>query len=146
DGIEATRQIRALPPPSGDVYIIAMTAHAMSGAKEEYLAAGMNDYVSKPIDAKLLLSKLSALAPKRKVQDVPETAGPDPSCDEAAAATPRAILVLDDEKLADLERVFPPATLHDFVTMFIVECEAHRERIGHYAATDDFASLAREAH
>ena len=65
-GIEATAQIRALPPTSCDVYIIAMTADAMSGAKEEYLAAGMDDYISKPVDANLLLSKLGGSCRKRK--------------------------------------------------------------------------------
>ncbi len=46
DGVEATRQIRTLPPPKHLVPIIALTANAMSGAKEEYLAAGMDDFVS----------------------------------------------------------------------------------------------------
>ncbi len=54
-GYEATRRIRGMPKFS-DLPIIAMTAHAMAGAKEECLAAGMNDYVTKPIDTKELFS------------------------------------------------------------------------------------------
>lgn len=62
DGVQATRQIRGLPGSKGSIPIIAMTAHAMAGAKEDYLAAGMNDYISKPIQPELLLSKLAALS------------------------------------------------------------------------------------
>ncbi len=65
DGIEATRQIRALPAPKGQVPIIALTANAMIGASEQYLAAGMNDYVSKPIDAATLRAKLEKIAAAR---------------------------------------------------------------------------------
>jgi len=62
DGVQATRQIRALPEPKCGIPIIAMTANAMSGAKDEYLTAGMNDYISKPVQPKLLLAKLAMLA------------------------------------------------------------------------------------
>jgi signal transduction histidine kinase/DNA-binding response OmpR family regulator len=61
DGVRATRQIRALPEPKRNIPIIAMTAHAMTGAKEQYLAAGMSDYISKPIQVKMLLSKLAKI-------------------------------------------------------------------------------------
>ena len=65
DGVQATREIRSLASPKCDVPIIALTAHALSGAKEEYVAAGMNDYVSKPIDPATLLVKLAQFTSKR---------------------------------------------------------------------------------
>ena len=63
DGIEATRQIRALPGARGRVPVVALTADAMTGAKEYYLQAGMDDYLAKPIRAAALLAQLDALVP-----------------------------------------------------------------------------------
>ena len=48
DGIEATRHIRRELPIGEQPYIIAITARAMAGDRERFLAAGMNDYLSKP--------------------------------------------------------------------------------------------------
>ncbi|MFZ5572337.1 MAG: response regulator [Thermodesulfobacteriota bacterium] len=60
DGFEATRIIRdpASTVRDHDVRIIAMTAHAMSGDRERCLAAGMNAYISKPIQPKQLLEMI----------------------------------------------------------------------------------------
>ena len=59
DGVEATHKIRALPHPKSDMPIIALTANAMAGAREQYLAAGMDDYVSKPFKREQLLDAVS---------------------------------------------------------------------------------------
>lgn len=55
DGVTATREIREL---GHAVPIIAMTANALKGDEEAYLAAGMNDYIAKPVDRRLLVKTL----------------------------------------------------------------------------------------
>ena len=66
DGYECTRQIRL--PETGvldpNIPIIAVTAHAMAGDKEQCLASGMDDYISKPINHSELQSKLAQWAPR----------------------------------------------------------------------------------
>jgi CheY-like chemotaxis protein len=60
DGKEAIRRIRASAEPWRDIPVIALTADAMSGDRERYLALGMTDYVSKPLDQRELTGKLAA--------------------------------------------------------------------------------------
>ncbi len=59
DGMEATQRIRADLPAHRQPYIIAMTAHAMQGYKEECIAVGMNDYVTKPVKKDALAEALT---------------------------------------------------------------------------------------
>jgi two-component system, sensor histidine kinase and response regulator len=63
DGLEATRKIRKKSRLK-KLPIIAMTAHAMTGDREKSLAAGMNDHITKPIDAHALYQVLKKWLPK----------------------------------------------------------------------------------
>ena len=61
DGIETITQIRASKEAWANTPVLALTADAMSGDREKYIAAGMNGYVSKPIDSRELLTQISQL-------------------------------------------------------------------------------------
>jgi two-component system, cell cycle response regulator DivK len=61
DGWEATRRIKA-SEATKNIPVIALTAHAMSGDREEAMAAGCDDYDTKPIDLARLLPKIEKFA------------------------------------------------------------------------------------
>jgi PAS domain S-box-containing protein len=61
DGIAASQAIRRLPGDVRRIPIIALTANAMAGQREEYIEAGMDDYVSKPIDMAQLMAAMTRL-------------------------------------------------------------------------------------
>jgi two-component system cell cycle response regulator DivK len=60
DGWEATRQIKAVPE-TRSIPVIALTAHAMAGDREKAIAAGCDDFDTKPVDLARLLEKIEAL-------------------------------------------------------------------------------------
>ncbi len=137
DGVQATRQIRDLPPPKCAIPIIAMTAHAMAGAREQYLAAGMNDYISKPIQITHLMAILADVAARR-----PRPA-PGPAAPQAAEADAP---VLDAAQLADLQGALKPTALREFITLYLGDVDLHLEEIARSRARKDYGRVAIEAH
>jgi CheY-like chemotaxis protein len=63
DGWEATRLLKTMPE-TRSIPIIAITAHAMAGDREKSLAAGCNDYDTKPIDFRRLVEKIQGFLSK----------------------------------------------------------------------------------
>ena len=65
DGWEATKRIKA-QPATRHIPVIALTAHAMTGDREKALAAGCDDFDTKPVEMPRLLEKVRALLPKKE--------------------------------------------------------------------------------
>jgi len=131
DGVQATRRIRALPPPANGIRMIGLTANAMAGAREEYLAAGMDDYLSKPVDPNVLLSML---------------AGRPVSPAAAGGLEPNGTAELDGERLAFLADLMPGNSVRDFVSAFLDTGIACMEHIRSALAEGDLAQVGHEAH
>jgi CheY-like chemotaxis protein len=128
DGIQATVRIRTLPSPANSVTIIAVTAHAMNGAKEEYLAMGVDDYLAKPIDARTLLGKLAGLDTRP---------GVDTGADDAT---------LDLPQLESLAAHLPVDSVRQLLASFPHQIDGQISSIEAFSAAGDLPAVAREAH
>lgn len=68
DGVETTHIIRRFYTEYSDVPIIALTANAVDGIKDMFLREGMNDFIAKPIELKVLTAKVKQWLPVEKIQ------------------------------------------------------------------------------
>jgi PAS domain S-box-containing protein len=109
DGYETTRRIRALDGAVQNVPIIALTAAAMSGDRERCLAAGMDDYISKPLDVPSLKAALDR-----------QTGGHGRQPDNAAGTPPLEGGDLElTGRLADFKSRFPGETFRRICEEFL---------------------------
>ncbi len=120
DGYEATRRIRAGAGGvrASRVPVIALTAHAMASDREKCLAAGMNDYLTKPIRLEILQQALQRHGIRSHAASVPTLDAAQISISE----TPLVGAVLDPEQvnqLRDLPGRAHPTLLGDVVQMFL---------------------------
>jgi CheY-like chemotaxis protein/HPt (histidine-containing phosphotransfer) domain-containing protein len=106
DGLEATGHILRRWPSEGRPRIIAMTANAMEGDREAYLAAGMDDYVSKPIRVEELVRALSESRPTNMSNDV------NGSATEDVEQT-----LTEAESAGDTQQILDPAALETLLEL-----------------------------
>lgn len=141
DGLEATKQIRALSSEKADIPIIAVTAHAMEKEKEFVFAAGMNDYVSKPVNRDQLLDALDRWTREHPKQELKADLGNRP-----AAKPIDEVPVLDDQALEQLAEDIDPEMVPDLVSSFLQDARGRIERIAEAIGEDDFETVEMESH
>jgi signal transduction histidine kinase/DNA-binding response OmpR family regulator/HPt (histidine-containing phosphotransfer) domain-containing protein len=149
DGVGATREIRALPEPKRSVPIIAMTANAMMGAEREYLDAGMDDYVSKPVKAAVLFEKLAAIAGDRTERLPPADLLASAANSVAKPDRPpeaSEINLLDYGTLAELQDVLPADSVRDLLQLYLADTEGQIVRIRESSTRGNLAGMAGSAH
>ena len=98
DGMETLQKLQKLPGYQ-DKPCIALTANAVSGAREMYLEAGFTDYLSKPVDGAKLEATLLTYLPSDKVKEPEADAAPAPA---ALSDTPTVLVVDDDPTICAL--------------------------------------------
>jgi HPt (histidine-containing phosphotransfer) domain-containing protein len=140
DGIAAAREIRQLPGRAGQVPIIALTSHAMAGTREEVIAAGMDDYISKPFDAHVLLAKLQHLAAFRSAG---EERKPQPAPGRQEG---KGDVRFDRSKIEQLSAATSAAAVVPLLSSLIEAIEQRVTLTLRLVGGEDLGQAGREAH
>jgi signal transduction histidine kinase/CheY-like chemotaxis protein len=128
DGLDATRRIRQRWPDGGP-HIIAMTANAMAEDRDECLAAGMDDYLAKPIRLEALAEALRAV--EHRASQTAEAVG---------------VAELDRQPLDDLVAMGGTTLLGQVIDAFLAEAPRLLTEMGNSLQHQDATQLRRAAH
>jgi len=133
NGYEATERIRELEKSKGQhITIVAMTAHAMQGAREECLRHGMDGYLSKPINTEALWSELDNIGQGVSIEA--EKAAPQQK--GVVADFKRALKAMDDST----------ELFNEIVRLFLEDAPQHMQKIKEALANDDSKTVNHSAH
>ncbi|WP_049974048.1 DUF3369 domain-containing protein [Azospirillum sp. B4] len=135
DGIEATRRMRAM---GARMPIIAITANAMAGMREEYLAAGMDDYVAKPFDRGHFIGKVVHWA-------CGQAAEPGVT-NQTVASVPPLFGILAEDRLGELATMAARPDFIRIVTGFWTLGKQRVETLAEAARNRDLKALRAESH
>ena len=137
DGVETTHMIRELHQEYENVPIIALTANAVGGAKNMFLEEGMNDFIAKPIEVHVLISKMKQWLPKNKItKGVKNTAHAQNTLPQIEGIDSAAAI-----KMIGSEKVFW-SVLKDYHRLIPQKLEAIKK----YFATEDWRNYTIEVH
>jgi PAS domain S-box-containing protein len=156
DGIAATRAIRSRERDGSHVPIIALTANAMSGDRERCIESGMDDYVSKPIEAAALVAALARVTGARAATDTTATAAANPRAapapginsvpaDTDADAT-QAINASYNRHEALTRAAADEELLAQIIDIYIEETPALVAQVGEFLQSGDHEQAFRAAH
>ncbi len=155
DGLAATARIRAGEPSGRRAAIIALTADATPQDRERCLAAGMDDYLSKPVRAALLEETVERWLPETLLADAQVAPHGDlPDSGEAHrgtafAGSPPAPVLLDRETIETIREIAegePGDMLGELIEIFVTETERLIVAIGAAIEDQDTEALTAAAH
>ena len=144
DGMTATREIRKLSGKASKIPIIALTAHALSDDKDRFINAGMNDYLSKPIDRNATLNCIAQWTSENIIE----------SSDDAAEMSNIASLqnTDDEDKYVD-ERVLQqladdtdPGIIPELLQLYIEDSQKRIDIIEQAISDEDYKKIEFETH
>jgi len=143
DGLEATHEIRKREDSTGQhLPVIAMTAHALKEDRERCLAAGMDDYLAKPINRKDLFALLDRYAELPAAELPSVESGFVKQAEPPAASAPAAMDVHAALERADQDRHL----LEDLVNTFQEHRQGVLDEINRQIAASDHENLRKSAH
>ena len=141
DGYEATRSLRRLADPRlRALPVLAMTANALTGERDKCLAAGMNDYVSKPVSLEILSAKIA------QHLNSDHDAAVDSGAGAAAMATRHTLRAEKFEDLIALIDEQDHGAPRELVREFVADCQTRLESLRRAQATGHLDNIRLEAH
>lgn len=146
DGFEASKQIRNAEKGTScePIPIIAVTANALKGDREACLAAGMNEYLSKPFTSEQLHSVLGLFLPSSPWSPMEAQFDAEDAANEAAHSAPIDRSALD--VLAGLQKAGAPSILEQVIDIYQKNSQELTEKLRDGVATDDSEKVREAAH
>lgn len=162
DGLEATRQLRDTLPNNQQPWIIAMTAYAMNQDRDMCLAAGMNDYVSKPVRIEELSDKLNQIAERhngtagqsfaQESHKQTQSSAQEPVCDAASEQETSELLALPTIDYALFQRFVSTVSdiesnmAHELIAIFCGDMPRYMQEMQQAVQQNDVQTIHQRAH